>query len=218
MNKHFLFTASLICLLSSFAFSQTRTAQPVKPAPKNAEVKASLDEIPQEQWNRLAAALRAENWQNAASTAMEYLLKLKTENEKKQVAQLNYIYLFALAGRTAQGGMPFEELEKMAQSFVGREFLMVSRQILADCEARLNYICAQKGSSRILRTTSTNRAGDAIHFFEYVKLKEPFDVPSNAEKIAFVGGTLSKVETVERKGIKALRLIFDNGYVRVTTD
>lgn len=216
MKKTIFFTA-LICLFANGLCAQKRP--PAKAAAKVA-VKAALErEIAPAAWQDLADALQAENWETAAALALENLQKLKTDNDKKQLAQLNYIYLYALAGKVAEGKTAFAELEREAQGFLGKEFLMVSRQVLENCATKVNYICAQAGSRRVLRVTATNRSGDAIHFFEYVKLDAPFELAANSEKIGFVGGTLTKVETVApRSGVRILRLIFDKGYIKIATD
>lgn len=218
MRKIIFFTVSI--LLLTLAVSAQKTRPPVKSVAK-APAKTTLpaNEISPAAWQNLADALQDEKWETSSALALENLQKLKNDNEKKQLAQLHYIYLYSLAGKVSEGKTAFEELEKTAREFVGKEFLMVSRQILANCLTKVNYICAQPGSRRVLRVTATNLSGDAIHFFEYTRLVESFDIGANSEKVGFVGGILTKVETASHKsGVKTLRLIFDKGYIKVVTD
>ncbi|MDQ3800026.1 MAG: hypothetical protein M3384_11275 [Acidobacteriota bacterium] len=228
--KKLIFFTVFICLLAAAAASSStfgqqkrrtavspspaapkKTAQPVAPTPAG--------EIPEADWLKMADAMYQENWEKSSALAAQNLQKLKIENAKKQLAQLRYIYLYSLAGKVSEGKMAFAEFERIAGGFVGQEFLLVSRQLLADCSTKVNYICASKTSDRVLRVTATNRAGTAIHLFEYVVLDEKFDLRANSEKLAFLGGNLKKIESnIYTPDLKILRLIFDKGYVKVATD
>lgn len=218
--KKLIFLTVFICLTVSFAFGQKRAAAVVKPAPKNIVQPAVVaGEIPEADWLRMADAMYRENWETASTLAAQNLQKLKIDNAKKQLAQLRYIYLYTLAGKVSQEKMSFAEFERIANTFVGQEFLLVSRQLLADCKTKVNYICAAKNNDRILRVTATNRTGTSIHLFEYVVLSEKFDLRANSEKLAFLGGNLKKVESnLLKPDLKIARLIFDKGYVKVATD
>ncbi|HLL99846.1 MAG TPA: hypothetical protein VK400_02220 [Pyrinomonadaceae bacterium] len=226
--KKLIFFIVLVCLTAILSFGQKqRQATPVNPAPKKIVQPAAspavsgvkTNEIREADWLKMADAMYQENWEKSSALAAQNLQKLKTENAKKQLAQLRYVYLYSLAGKVSEGKMPFAEFERIAGSFVGQEFLLVSRQLLADCATKVNYICASKTSDRVLRVTATNRAGTAIHLFEYVALEERFDVRANNEKLAFLGGYLKKVESnLYKSDLKIMRLIFDKGYVKVATD
>jgi hypothetical protein len=216
--KKLIFLIVLFSLAASFAFGQKRAAT-AKPTAKNVSEPARAGEIAAADWLTMAEAMYRENWEKVSTLAAQNLQKLKTENAKKQLAQLRYIYLYSLAGKVSQGKMAFADFERIANTFVGQEFLLVSRQLLADCKTKVNYICAAKDNDRILRVTATNRSGTAIHLFEYVVLDERFDVRANSEKLAFLGGNLKKVESnLYKSDLKIARLIFDKGYVKVATD
>jgi hypothetical protein len=222
--------AILLSVAVSAAFGQ-KAKTPVKSAPKKTvpatktaaakipakvPVKAAPIEISQAEWNALVEALDKENWTQAALLASAALGKLKTDNDKKQQAQLRYFYLYALAGKAADGKITYAELLKTADSFIGKEFLMPSRQFLADCAAKVNFICATKDNENAVRVTATNKSGSAIHSFEYVKLAEKPDIAANDGKAAFVGGTLQKAEiNLYKQNISIMRLIFDKGFVNI---
>lgn len=215
--RKLIFLVVLFSLTVSIAFGQK--SQTATPAPKKIAQPSNVGEIAEAEWLKMADAVYLENWEKASALALQNLQKLKIDNSKKQLAQLRYVYLYSLAGKVSEGKMTFAEFEKIANTFVGQEFLLVSRQLLADCNTKVNYICAVKSNDRLLRVTATNRTGTAIHFFEYVVLNEKFDVRANSEKLAFLGGNLKKIESnLYKTDIKVLRLIFDKGYVKLATD
>lgn len=216
--KKLIFFVVLISLTVSLTFGQKRSTT-VSPAPKKVIQPAVAGAISEADWLKMADAMYAENWETASTLAAQNLQKLKTENAAKQLAQLRYIYLYSLAGKVSEEKLAFAELERIAQTFIGQEFLLVGRQLLADCNTKVNYICAAKNNNRILRVTATNRTGTAIHLFEYVVLDERFDVQANSEKVAFLGGSLKKVESsLYKPDMKVARLIFDKGYIKLATD
>jgi hypothetical protein len=216
--KKLIFFTVLFSLTVSLTFGQKR-ATTVNPAPKKIVQPARAGEIPEADWLKMADAMYLENWEKSSTLAAQNLQKLKTDNAKKQLAQLRYIYLYSLAGKVSAGKMPFAEFERVANTFVGQEFMLVSRQLLADCNTKVNYICAAKNNERVLRVTATNRAATTIHLFEYVVLSERFDLRANNEKLAFLGGNLKKVESnLYKPDMKIMRLIFDKGYVKIATD
>ena len=95
--KKFIFFAVLICLSAVGIFAQPPRV-PGKITPRNVPFK-TVTEISDAEWLTLATALEKEDWKQAVTLADRYLQTLKTENDKKQIAQLRYIYLFSLAGQ-----------------------------------------------------------------------------------------------------------------------
>lgn len=203
------------------AVAQTRESQ-TKPVPKNISVGKPtipvtfVTEIPADEWGEIVKTLEAENWNKSSMLTSTAIKKLKADNEKKQLARLRYLYIYSLAGKIAQKTMPAAELERISQAFIGQDFLMPSRQVLSDCTEKVNYVCAVKADDSSLRVTATNKAATAIHSFEYVKLSEKFDVASNNDKKAFLGGKLKKLEIGNYKnGMKIVKLYFEDGYADV---
>jgi hypothetical protein len=93
---------------------------------------------------------------------------------------------------------------------------MPSRQFLADCKGKVNYICPIKDDENALRVTATNKSGGAIHTFEYVKLSEKADLPGKSGQSAFVGGILKNAEiNFYKQNIRIMRLVFDKGFVNI---
>lgn len=206
-----LFLFAVLCLTVFPVLGQKRGAS-VKPAPKKTAV---ITEISGKEWDSVIDALDKENWTRAALLSSLSIAKLKTDNDRKQLARLRYFYLYALAGKYAEGNATYAELEKAASSFTGKEFLMPSREILLDCREKVNYICPVKGNDRLLRVTATDKQA-AIHSFEYVRLPEKFDVGENSGKSAVLGGTLQKVEyNLTKTKIRIIRLIFEQGFVNI---
>lgn len=215
MQKFIILTVCIL-LTAVGSFSQARKT-PVKSTPKKpvSIPTPTVSEIPVTEWNEITKSLEAENWDKSFLLASIALKKLKTDNEKKQLASLRYFYLYSLAGKVEQKRTTYAEFQKISQAFVGKEFLMPSRQVLADCTGKVNYICAVKNKEKNLRVTATNKSASAIHFFEYVELNETFDFSGNNERNVFLGGKLKKIESEVKNNIRIIRLFFENGSAEI---
>lgn len=223
MKKFILFTI-LLCFSVSICFAQ-KPKTPVKTIePKSAQTR-TVAEFSEAEWKVLTDAFQAEDWKTSAPLAAQYLGKLKTDNEKKQLAQLRYFYLYALAGKilaAASVKVPIEtdsmwkELDAAVGNFVGKEFVLPPRRSLAECREVLNYVCAVKDNDRALRTTATNKDGTMIHSFDYVLFDEKIAFGEFAGKEIFLGGRLKKAEfNQDMSKLWVMRLIFEKGFARV---
>ncbi|MGI9035196.1 MAG: hypothetical protein ACR2GD_04050 [Pyrinomonadaceae bacterium] len=211
--KKFIFVFILFCLAAFPIFGQKRKTI-VKSAPRK-QTPAPVTEIPAKDWDAITDALNREDWTQAALVSRIALGKLKSENNQKQLARLRYFYIYALAGKVAEGKTAYAELEKAANNFIGKEFMTPNRTILADCAGRVNYICAVKGDDQTLRVTATDKVA-TIHLFEYVKLTEKFDVVNNNNQTASPDGILEKVEShLTKSNVRIMRLIFGQGFVQI---
>jgi len=221
--KKTVFIIILICI-SAVVFSAQPPRIPAKITPRNVPFK-TVTEISDVDWQILASALEKEDWKQSATLAAQHLQTLKTENDKKQIAQLRYLYLFALAGQilaynaqgnAAEGEKSWAEIDKVMETFIGKEFMMPPRPFATDCEKKLNVICQVKDTPNAFRTTATNREGNAIHSFDYVLLDQPTDIKEFNGKITFLGGFLRRAEYNEDKSKPwVLRLFFNKGFLRV---
>lgn len=225
--KNFILVLFLFC--SFFAVGFAQTSQPsVKPAKPKLAQTPIVEEISDAQWKNLIEALQAEDWKTAASLAAQYLEKLKADNDKKQLAQLRYFYLYALAGKILaayDSKIPVEktsiwrEMESAVSSFSGKEFVLPPRRFLNECREVLNYICAVKNNERALRVTATNQEGTSIHSFEYVLFDEKIALDRLGGNESFLGGHLKSVEFNQDMAKPwVMRLIFDKGFVRVVAN
>lgn len=218
------FITILISLAVSGVFAQKRKSPVKKPTPKTVPIQ-SITEIPEADWSILSEALTNENWNESADLAWQYLQKLKTDNAKKQVAQLRYIYLFSLAGKilnfnrqgnVAESEKTWTELDRVMETFIGKEFVLTARPFSSDCEKKLNYICQVKETPKAFRVTATNQEGNAIHSFDYVVFDQAVNIKEFAEKATFLGGILQKAEYNEdRSKPWVIRLFFNKGFIRV---
>jgi hypothetical protein len=221
--KKTVFIIILICLSAAGIFAQPPRV-PAKITPRSVPFK-TVTEISDADWLALATALEKEDWKQAATLASGHLQTLKTENDKKQIAQLRYIYLFSLAGQILvanQQGNPTEsekvwsELDRVMETFIGKEFIMPPRPFATGCEKKLNVICQVKDTPNAFRTTATNQEGNAIHSFDYVMLDQPVDLKEFNGKVTFLGGVLRRAEYNEDKTKPwVLRLFFNKGFLRV---
>lgn len=224
MKKLFLFIL-FVSLTSYSVAAQTRKAT-AKPAPKktvstaqsSAPANSSAEtEIAAAEWNEIVKAIEAENWNKSSVSTLAALKKLKNDNEKKQLARLRYFYIYSLTGKIAQKTMLPGELERISEAFVGQDFLMPSRQVLADCTGKVNYVCTVKADEKSLRVTATSKSA-TIHSFEYVKLSDKFDADGNDGKEVFLGGKLQKIEIGTYKdNIKIVKLYFENGFADIVS-
>ena len=218
-----IFIALLICISAAAIFGQPPRV-PGKITPRNVPFKVVTD-VSDADWQVLANALEKEDWKQSATLAARHLQTLKTENDKKQIAQLRYIYLFTLAGQilkaNAQGdALEYEkartEMETAMTTFIGKEFLLPPRPFASDCDKKLNFVCQVKDTPNAFHTTATNQEGNAIHSFDYVQLDQPVNLGEFDGKKVFVGGILRKAEYNEDKTKPwVLRLFFNKGSLRV---
>ncbi len=226
--KKVIFITILICLSAVGVFAQ-KPKTPIRPIPKSVPVQQKvLTEITDAEWNVLAGALTTEDWNKSAVLAAQYLEKLPVDNDKKQLAQLRYIYLYALTGKildyNAQANVlesekTWDELDRIMAAFIGKEFVMPPRRFVKDCDKLLNVICRVKDTPNAFRTTATNIEGNAIHSFDYVVFDEAVDIKEFNEKPTFLGGTLRKADYNEdRSKPWILRLYFNKGFVSVVVN
>ena len=215
MSKVLLFTV-LFCLGASGAFGQKRKAAQTASPAKTIAAAAKFKEISNSEWNVLTNALDKEDWERATVLAAAAMGKLNSDNDKKQLARLRYVYVHALSGKAAAGKITYQELGKIAVTLVGKEFLMPSRRFLADCAQRVNYVCPVKTDENAVRATATDKSGTTIHSFEYVKLIDKISSAENDGKQIFLGGTLESAQiNVYKSDVRILRLVFDKGFVNI---
>ncbi|MBS1797548.1 MAG: hypothetical protein JSS81_27240 [Acidobacteria bacterium] len=199
---------------------------PVRPAVKTVPVQQTVwTEVPDAEWGALAKALADEDWNKAAALAARDLERLPADNDRKQLAQLRYMYLYAQTGRILDANAradataaetAWNELDVMMANFIGKEFVLPPRRFVEDCDKKLNVICRVRDTPNAFRTTATNIEGNAIHSFDYVVFETPVDIKEFDEKPTFIGGILRKADYNEDKTKPwVLRLYFNKGFVRV---
>ena len=220
MKKFILFTF-LLCLSAPICFAQ-KSRTPIKPKQTQLQTVA---EISAPEWKILTDALQAEDWKTSAPLAAKYLQRLKTDNDKKHLAQLRYFYLYALAGKilaASSAKIPIEsdslwkELDEAIGNFIGKEFVLPPRLLMLECSQVLNYICPVKDNDRALRVAATNREGTQIHSFDYVLFDKKIAFDEHAGKETFLGGRLKRAEfNQDMSKPWVMRLIFETGFVRV---
>lgn len=202
--------------------SPTTVKKPLNRVPFEAKI---VTEISSADWNSLAAALDGEDWNKSAELGAQYLQNLKTDNDKKQLAQLRYLYIYALTGKILAANLQnnaleaeknWDELDRVIAAFIGKEFVLPPRQFVENCDKALNVICQVKDNSNALRTTATNREGNAIHSFDYVAFDQAVNIREFNAKPTFLGGILRKADYNEDKTKPwVIRLFFNKGFVRI---
>lgn len=224
--KNFVFLTLLFSLFVCSACAQTRKTPVKSTQPKPVVEAAPITEFSDAEWKVLTDALAAEDWNKSAATAAQYLEKLKVDNEKKQLAQLRYFYLYALAGKILAAAAPaqvpvdseslWKELDAAIGSFSGKEFVLPPRNSLAECKNVLNYVCPVKDNDRAVRITATNKEGTEIHSFEYITFDEKVPFAQFADQQIFLGGRLKRAEfNQDMSKLWVMRLFFEKGFARV---
>lgn len=224
MSRLIIFTILLIFSITVVA-AQKRTKTPVRKIKPPAAQTQISNEIAESDWKILTDALKREDWQTAIDLARQNFRKLPADNEKKQLAQLRYIYLYALAGKiisfnerkeALEAEKTWTELDRVMETFIGKEFVLPPRTFSSDCNKKLNYICPVRNTPHALRITATNREGNAIHSFDYILFDQPLETAGWEGKEIFLGGILQKAEYNEDFSKPwILRLFFTKGFFRV---
>ena len=167
------------------------------------------------QWKELITAIGNENWDSAFALSSDYLKLLNEEDEMKVLARLRYMHLYAAAGKTFEGKMTFEELEKTVKKFVGKEIFTPYRKIKLGCQGEFNYVCPSEENKKRTMTTAANKAGTSIFAFEYTDLKEAVDFAGNAGKQTAIGGIINDiVPNPNKTTIVIMRIFISDGYIK----
>ena len=225
--KKIIYLSILFCLSAGFCDAQ-KIVKIEKPTESNVPLTKISTEISDTEWQVVNDSVQAENWGKSSELSLQILNRVKNDNEKKQLAQIRYIYLYSLAGKviaySEAHNKPLEdaarkELNDAAEGFVGKEMMMPARLFLANCSKKLNYICPVKNNDNALRVTATNKEGTAIHSFESILFDQKIDLKEFAGKEIFLGGTLAKVEFNDtQSNLWITRLALVKGFVRVVVD
>lgn len=225
--KRVVFLLILVCLSTAAGFSQNGKL-PIKSNTSKPSPTQSPKEISDFNWRILINVVQSENWEKSQSLAKTYLSGISSENEKRQMARLRYIFLYAsagkivkfsLAGKKTEEDKARGELEAAAKDFLNAEFFMPSRRIADDCQGRFNYICRAKQPENVLRVTTTDKSATAVFSFEYVSFNGDFSVAENVGRQAIISGILKKVEfNPQKSNLWIMRLFFENGSVSVVPD
>lgn len=209
---------------SIFLFAAVLFGQVIKPATSSTPAKPTqavpkVTEIDSKQWSSIVKALDDEDWGWATSLIRSSMAKLTADNEKKQLAQLRYFYLYSLAGKASKNILAYPELEKAVAELAETEFLFPARKVLADCTRSVNHICPVKSNDSALRMTATNKSVSQIHSFEYVELPNAFNIKANNGRKAYVSAYLKRAEFNPRKSDTwIMRLYFNGGQIDLTTE
>lgn len=219
----------LSCLLASVSFGQKIVPRKDSDEETFQVPKAArATEIADNEWKILTDALTEENWDRAAFYASGFLIRLKVENDKKQMAQLRYFHLYALAGKVLKSAdaknkseeeIAWKELDGVVASLIGKEFVLPPRRYLGDCSQSFNYICRVKDNEKAFKTTATNKNATGIHSFDYVLFDKKVDLKTYLDKQAFLGGNLKRVEfNDDMTKPWVMYLIFEKGFARIVAD
>lgn len=206
--------------LSAAVFAQSATADSGKGTIR------PVSEISAKDWGLLAGALSREDWSASIKLSSEYIRRLGTDNEKKQLAQLRYLHLFSLAGqlnsfivgKNAPAIEPARQrLDEAATRFYLREIVMPPRASAPVCTGKVNFICPVRENTKALRVSATNKDGDAILSFDYVLFEDAVKFYDFEGKKAFLGGVLDRAEfNPDPSKPWVMRLFLKKGFARIS--
>ncbi len=184
---------------------------------------ATLADISKADWKILIDNLQSEQWTRACALAADYLKKLTVENDEKQLAQLRYFRLYALAGEivafheaksAVEENAAWATLDRTISEFNGKELILPPYQFRADCRASVNFVCPVKDDDHALRVTATNKEGTAIYSFNYVSFDDKIAFGNFDGGKIFLGGKLRRAEfNQDLSKPWLMRLFFDDGFI-----
>lgn len=220
--KKVLLIVVLLNIFSIYNSAQKPANTPIKKAKPSPTPTTAVTEISEPEWKILAKSLEAEDWTKAAETAAIYLKKLKTDNDKKQAAQLRYLHLYALSGKIlavsgtnipADTDKLWSDLNAATSEYNGKEIILPPRQFQNDCQKRVNYICRVADNDRALRVTATNKGATAILSFDYIIFDDKNSLNSLPETQLFLGGILTRIEyNQDASSPWVMRLFFEKAF------
>lgn len=185
--------------LASEALAQTRSGkQAARPAPP-----AKATKISEREWGILSGVLGREEWRTAARMTADFIERLEGENAEKQLAQLRYLHIFSLAGRTSSflsgknepaAADSWLDLEAAVRRFKGTELVAPARRFEMNCAGKVNFVCPVRGDRKALRVTATTKDADSILLFEYFVFKEELNLSVLDDRKIFLSGTLERAE------------------------
>lgn len=208
------------------AAADAQTKKPRRSAPSTSTAKVAA--ISDRDWGILSGTFDREEWQTAVRLSGEHIDRLEKENDKKQLAQLRYLHVLALAGRTNSyitgknepaAADSWLDLEAAVRRFKGTELVAPARKFEANCAGKVNFVCPVRGDSRSLRVTATNKNGDSILLFEYFLFDDELNAASFKDKRLFLSGSLERAEYNEDTAKPwIVRLFFRNSAAALSTD
>lgn len=172
-------------------------------------------EVTDTQWETLLTAAGNEDWNQGFDLAAKYLKELKESDAR--LPRLRYIFLYTAAGKVSEGKMSYDDLPTITKDLIGKEIVLPYRQIATNPKpGDLNFILKPKDADGQLFVAATNKAGTTIHDFEYIKLKDGFDLEGHDEQYASISGVIDAIKPNPNKSAAiVLRIYISNGSVKL---
>ncbi len=172
-------------------------------------------DVTDKQWDQLLSSLNEEDWTKGYEYSSKYLKEMPDTD--KRLPRLRYILLYTAAGKVSEGKMTYDDLEQAIKPMIGKYVVFPYRAIAADTQGSpLNLITGHKDDKKRLFSVASNQDGTTIHAFEYVTLKDEFDVQSHDGQPASIRGIIEKIEPNPNKSLAlVLRVYIADGEVEV---
>jgi hypothetical protein len=154
---------------------------------------AAHAEVTDQQWKTLLSAVNDEEWAKSYKIS-EQLLKDMPDSDDR-LPRLRYIYLYTAAGDVSIGKMTFESLNDAIKPLIGKNIVFPYRQLAATSDGHpLNFITPVKEDKKKLFSAACNQNGTTIHAFEYITLKDDFDVASHDGQPVSICGVVDNIQ------------------------
>lgn len=167
------------------------------------------------QWEALLKAAGSEDWNQGFALSAKYLKEFKEGDAR--LARLRYILLYTAAGKVSEGEMSYDDLPAITKELVGKNIVLPYRQIAINPKlGDLNFIVRPMDTDGELFVAATNKAGTTIHDFEYIKLKDGFDLEGHDGQYASISGVIDAIKPNPNKSAAiVLRIYISNGSVKL---
>jgi hypothetical protein len=175
----------------------------------------ALGDTTDQQWKELLVAAQGGNWTDAVKLSTQYLKEMKDDDDR--LPRLRYIYLYSAAGAVSEGKMSYGQLEENLKDFIGKRVVLPYHPI-ADAEDKgaLSVIRASGGKNDRLFVAAANESGTTVHSFEYIQLKEPFNLKGHEGELATISGVIDSIEPNPNKSdLLIMRIHISDGLLKL---
>jgi len=163
----------------------------------------------------LISTMNSEDWPKARKLASELMHRYYIDPEGNQ-ALLRYMFLYALAGEVTTGALSYDALSDSIKELIGEPLLTRARKFSTDKGTGGGLNVLSLNDSGVIFTTTTNREGTYIHFFEYLKLEEPVNTSELNGKRIRTMGIIEAIETNPNKSrVWIMRVRMKHGQIEV---
>lgn len=164
-------------------------------------------EVSENQWKEMLSEVGKEDWSKSYKLSAQFLKEMPESDAR--LPRLRYIVMYTAAGEVSAGQMSYDELSKVVEPLVGKAVVFPFRPLAVEAPGgALNLITGGKDDRKKLFSVASNQDGTTIHAFEYVTLKDEFDVARHDGEPASIGGVIDKITPNPNKSAALVLRVF----------